>query len=76
MKKATRRLTIYPGQISLVFYLQTSENFHSILKETLPDITDSRRRKTVERFLDKMESAIATGKKLIEKESALARGNC
>lgn len=76
MKKAIRRLTIYPGQISMVFNLSSAEEFHDILRITLPEIQDPMRRTTVECFLDKMERAITTGKNLKDKKSALARENC
>lgn len=73
MEKAFRRLTIYPGQISMVFNLGHSEEFYGIMKEMIPKIEDYGKRRTAERFLAKVESAIITGKTLTAKQSAMAR---
>ena len=59
----------------MVFNLLHSEEFYNIFRELTPNITDFHKRKTVERFLIKMGNAIATGKNLNEKKSAIAREN-
>lgn len=74
MSGAKRRLTIYPGQVSLVFNIRHAEEFLQIFKENLPLISE-KDRSTAKRFLSKMESSIETGKRLSAKQSAIARGN-
>lgn len=70
MTVAKRRLSIYPGQVSLVLNIRHAEEFHSIFTANLPNIPHSHRH-TVERFLRKVQSAISTGKRLNQKQSAL-----
>jgi hypothetical protein len=74
-REVKRRLTIYPGQVSMVFTLTHAEEFLMVLMANLPNISDLNQRGIAKNFLEKMESAINTGRKLTAKQSAMARGN-
>ena len=68
-----RRLTIYPGQISMVFNVEHAEEFHAVFTANLKSLPLSQR-PVVERFLYKISKAIETGKRLSAKQSAVQRG--
>jgi len=70
MKQAIRRLTIYPGQISMVFQLRHAEKFFAAFMSAIPNLPDSSKDTVIE-FLGKMESAICTGRRLCDKQSTL-----
>ena len=72
MSEAKRRLTIYPGQISMVINVAHAQEFLETLKCSIEAVPKSQRQ-MVERFLFKLESAIETGKRLSRKQSDLSK---
>jgi hypothetical protein len=71
VKAAKRRLSVYPGQVSLVLNFKHAQEFHAIFTDLLVLIPDIEKRSIASRFLSKVESAITTGKRLNEKKSLL-----
>lgn len=76
MSEAKRRLTVFPGEVSMVFYIGYAEALHKTLSDSLENITDPAGRAKVTVFLSKLSKAIVTGNTLKAKQSAIARGNC
>lgn len=72
MTEAKRRLTVYPGQVSMVFKITYTEKLLLVFKQHLSYIPDQHR-PIVAHFLEAMESAIATGKRLSFKQSTLSK---
>lgn len=72
-KQAKRRLTIHPGQVSLVFRIELAESFFKIISKNVSNLPTCDQ-SMISEFLCKMKSAIDTGKRLDAKQSAINQG--
>jgi hypothetical protein len=69
-----RRLTIYPGQVSMVLNIVHAEEFLWAFSDCVDNLP-LKHRSMAKNFLNKLKSAIETGKRLNCKQSATDKGN-
>jgi hypothetical protein len=72
--KKKRRLTVYPGQVSMVLNMNDAEQFLKSLESSL-ESTPNQLRPAADRFLFVLKNSIATGHRLRAKQSATDHGN-